>query len=27
VSLGLKSGDKVSLELKPEGMTLWQRES
>ncbi len=27
VSQGLKSGDKVSLELKPEGMTLWQRES
>jgi ABC-type Fe3+/spermidine/putrescine transport system ATPase subunit len=26
VSQGLKSGDKVSLELKPEGMTLWQRE-
>ena len=23
---GLKSGDKVSLELKPEGMTLWSRE-
>jgi len=27
VSLGLKSGDKVSLDLKPEGMTLWSRES
>jgi ABC-type Fe3+/spermidine/putrescine transport system ATPase subunit len=25
-SLGLKSGDKVSLELKPEGMTLWPRD-
>jgi len=23
VSLGLKSGDKVSLDLKPEGVTLW----
>ncbi len=27
VSQGLKSGDKVSLELKPEGMTLWSREN
>jgi len=27
VSQGLKSGDKVSLELKPEGMTLWSGES
>ena len=27
VSLGLKSGDKVSLDLKPEGVTLWPRES
>jgi ABC-type Fe3+/spermidine/putrescine transport system ATPase subunit len=26
-SLGLKSGDKVSLELKPEGMTLWPRDA
>jgi ABC-type Fe3+/spermidine/putrescine transport system ATPase subunit len=26
-SLGLKSGDKVSLELKPESMTLWPRDS
>ena len=27
VSQGLKSGDKISLELKPEGMTLWSRDS
>ena len=27
VSQGLKSGDKVSLDLKPEGMTLWPREN
>jgi ABC-type Fe3+/spermidine/putrescine transport system ATPase subunit len=27
VSQGLKSGDKVSLELKPDGMTLWSRDS